>query len=98
MLCYNKRTVIKKKFWLAVFKTLMVFGFFGWVYIVINSEVHPWTLHWQLTHFAKYPHEDTFGEICFAVSFVSFFIYNLMAEPKRFLLVQNKSRKQSDVN
>jgi len=87
----------KKRFWLAIFKTLMVFGFFGWLYIVINSEVHPWTLGLRLTHFWKYPHEDTFGEICFAVSFVSFFIYNLMAEPKKFLLVQHKSRKQDDI-
>jgi hypothetical protein len=72
----------KRKFLLAVVKTLMVFSFFGWVYIVINSEVHPWTLGWQLTHFWKYPHEDTFGEICFAVSFISFFIYNLIKDDK----------------
>lgn len=63
--------------------TLFVFGFAGWVYIVINSEVHLYTLKLQLTHFAKWPHEDTFGEICFAVSFVSFFVYNLIKDDRR---------------
>ena len=61
---------------------LFVFGFAGWVYIVINSEVHPRTLGWQLTHFWKYPHEDTFGAICFAVSLISFFVYNLVKPEK----------------
>ncbi len=52
-----------------------LYGFFGWVYIVINSEVHMQTLAMQLTHFASWPHEDTFGEVCFLVSFISFIIY-----------------------
>lgn len=72
----SKRKVIQS---LAL--TGIVYGFAGWVYIVINAEVHPWTLGMQLTHFWKYPHEDTFGEICFAVSVVSFFVYNLIKEP-----------------
>lgn len=69
-------------FWRALTLTGTVYGFAGWIYIVINSEVHPWTLGWQLTHFWKYPHEDTFGEICFAVSIVCFFVYNLIRETK----------------
>lgn len=56
---------------IAVLRTVAFFSFAGWVYIVVNSEVHPATLHLQLTHFAQWPHEDTFGEICFAVSFLS---------------------------
>jgi hypothetical protein len=36
---------------------------------------------WQLTHFAKFPHEDTFGETCFVVSAVSFFLYSLLRSP-----------------
>lgn len=71
-----------RKIFQAATLTLVVFSFAGWVYIVINSEVHPWTLGMQLTHFWKYPHEDTFGEICFAVSFISFFVYNLIKDPR----------------
>ncbi|HVV26273.1 MAG TPA: hypothetical protein VHC21_04560 [Candidatus Saccharimonadales bacterium] len=64
----------------ALTLTLFVFGFAGWVYIVINSEVHIYTLKMQLTHFAAWPHEDTFGELCFAISFISFFAYQLLRE------------------
>lgn len=84
-----------KKIFQALFLTLTVFGFAGWIYIVINSEVHPRTLPLQLTHFYKYPHEDTFGEICFAVSFISFFIYNVIKDDKRTVYLSKKlSEKQ----
>jgi hypothetical protein len=69
----NKRYILRQVSW-----TFFIFGLLGWIYIVINSEVHPWTLSWQLTHFFKKPREDTFGEICFAVSFISFLINNLL--------------------
>jgi hypothetical protein len=72
-----------RKFFQTLTLTGFVFGFAGWVYIVINSEVHPWTLHWQLTHFAEWPHEDTFGAMCFAVSIVCFFVYNLIKDDRR---------------
>ena len=68
----------KRHVFRSLFLSLFVFGFAGWVYIVINSELHMQTLGLQLTHFASWPHEDTFGEICFAVSFVSFFFYVLL--------------------
>jgi hypothetical protein len=72
------------KFWQALTLTLAVFGFAGWVYIALVALVHPHTLGLQLTHFYKYPHEDTFGETSFAVSLVSFFAYQLLRdEPKR---------------
>lgn len=57
--------------------TFFVFGFAGWVYIVINATIHPETLSWQLTHLTPWIREDTFGILCFAVSFISFFIWNL---------------------
>lgn len=58
--------------------TLFVFGLLGWLYIVLNSEVHMETLSLPLTHFLPYPREDTFGAACFAVSMISFFIWNLV--------------------
>jgi hypothetical protein len=60
--------------------TLFVFGLLGWLYIVLNSAVHPWTLSMPLTHFLPYPREDTFGAASFFVSFVSFFIWNFVKE------------------
>ena len=54
--------------------TLFIFGLLGWLYIVANSLAHTETLTIQLTHFAPWPREDTFGIVSFAVSFVSFFI------------------------
>jgi hypothetical protein len=63
---------------LAVTKTLAVYGFAGWVYIALAALIRPDTLRLQLTHFATFPHEDTFGEICFVVSALSFFVYTLL--------------------
>ncbi len=73
----------RRKLFRVLLLTLWVYGFAGWVYIVINSEVHPQTLGLQLTHFWKYPHEDTFGAICFAVSFISFFAWNLLRDERK---------------
>jgi len=67
-----------RKFWRSVTLTGTIYGFAGWVYIVINSEVHMQTLHLQLTHFASWPHEDTFGEVCFVVSLICFLVYCLL--------------------
>jgi hypothetical protein len=61
--------------------TLAVYAFAGWVYIALVALVHPATLSLQLTHFTKLPHEDTFGEACFVVSLVSFFVYKLLSYP-----------------
>lgn len=55
--------------------TVFVFGFAGWVYIAQNATNHPETLALPLTHFAPYPREDTFGVVCFALSFIALFIY-----------------------
>jgi hypothetical protein len=69
-----------RKFWRAVTLTGIVYGFAGWIYIVINDEVHPYTLGLQLTHFTAWPHEDTFGEVCFVISVVCFLAYNLLRD------------------
>jgi hypothetical protein len=63
--------------------TFFVFGFAGWIYIAENAVFHPATLHLHLTHFANWPHEDTFGAMCFLVSFISFLVYNLIKEPTK---------------
>jgi len=80
-ICYTV-SMNETKIWRVLFLTLFVFGLLGWVYIVLNSEFHPWTLPMQLTHFAPWPREDTFGELCFAVSFVSFFAWNMLRKEK----------------
>jgi hypothetical protein len=55
----------------AIVQTIALYSFAGWAYIALNAVVHPVSLGWPLTHFASWPHEDTFGASCFAVSFVS---------------------------
>jgi hypothetical protein len=55
----------------------------GWVYIVLNSEVHMQTLSLPLTHFLPYPREDTFGALCFALAAFSFFVWNVIREEKK---------------
>jgi hypothetical protein len=72
-----------RKFLQALTLTGFVFGFAGWVYIALVALVHPHTLGLQLTHFYKYPHEDTFGEICFVISLISFFVYNLIKDDNK---------------
>lgn len=63
--------------------TLTLYGFAGWIYIALCALVQPDTLGLQLTHFAKFPREDTFGEVCFVVSIVSFFVYKLLRSSER---------------
>lgn len=70
------------KFFQALTFTLFVFGFGGWFYIAENAVFHPETLSWGLTHFASWPREDTFGIVCFGVSFVSLFTYMMIRDRK----------------
>jgi hypothetical protein len=72
---------MKRRIAFEVSRTFALYGFAGWVYIALVALVHPHTLGLQLTHFWKFPHEDTFGEVCFVVSAVSFFVCNLMRSP-----------------
>lgn len=69
---------MKRRIALVISRTLALYGFAAWVYIALVALVHPYTLTWQLTHFAKFPHEDTFGETSFVISLVSFFVYSLL--------------------
>jgi hypothetical protein len=62
--------------------TFFIFGLLGWLYIFAVALVHPETLSIQLTHFAPWPREDTFGIVSFIVSFISFFIWNLVKDNK----------------
>ena len=62
--------------------TFFIFGLLGWLYIAAVALVHPETLSIQLTHFAPWPREDSFGIFCFIVSFISFFIWNLVKDNK----------------
>jgi hypothetical protein len=62
--------------------TLFIFGLLGWLYVAAIALVHPETLKLQLTHFALWPREDTFGALSFAVSFISFFIWNMVKDNK----------------
>lgn len=64
----------------ALSLTLFVFGLLGWLYIVLNSAIHPWTLAMPLTHFLPFPREDTAGIISFFVSLIAFYIYNLVKD------------------
>jgi hypothetical protein len=57
--------------------TIFVFGLLGWMYIVGNAWFHPETLALPLTHLTPWIREDTFGIVCFALSFVSFFVWNI---------------------
>ncbi len=62
--------------------TIFVFGLLGWLYFAAVALAHPQILQLQLTHLATWPREDTFGIVSFAVSFVSFFIWNLVKDNK----------------
>jgi heme O synthase-like polyprenyltransferase len=53
-------------------RALALYGFAAWVYVALVALIQPWTLKWQLTHLAKWPRTDTFGEISFVVSLVAF--------------------------
>ncbi len=67
----------------ALFFTLFIFSFAGWVYIAMNAVFHPTTLTLPLTHLLPYPREDTFGIACFGVSIVSCFFWSLLQNRMR---------------
>ena len=71
-----------KKIVEAATLTLFVHSFAGWVYIALNAAFHPQTLAMPLTHLLSWPREDTFGIVCFGVSFVSLFIYLLIRDTR----------------
>jgi len=62
--------------------TLFVFGFGGWIYIAENAVFHPDTLARPVSHILPFPREDTFGIVCFCVSFVALFTYMMVRGPQ----------------
>lgn len=74
--------IIMRKIIRAVSVTLFVFGLLGWLYIAAIALVHPETLQFQLTHLTPWLREDTFGIVSFIVSFISFFVWNLVRDNK----------------
>lgn len=69
---------MKRRIALGASRTLALYSFAGWVYIALVALVEPNTLGMRLTHFATFPHEDTFGVICFVVSLISYFVHYLL--------------------
>jgi len=63
--------------------SVFVFGFAGWFYIAQNAVHHPETLALPLTHLLPYPREDTFGIVCFGLSFIALFVYMYVREDKQ---------------
>jgi len=61
--------------------TLAVYGFAAWVYVAISAIVAPETLHLPLTHFTRWPRQDTFGAASFAVSLLGFLTHQLLRNP-----------------
>lgn len=63
--------------------SVFVFGFAGWFYIAQNAVHHPETLALPLTHLLPYPREDTFGIVCFGLSFIALFMYMYLREDRQ---------------
>ncbi|MGA2014144.1 MAG: hypothetical protein ABSH51_26915 [Solirubrobacteraceae bacterium] len=61
--------------------TLTIYAFAAWVYVAVTALVAPNTLSLQLTHLASWPRTDTFGEMSFLVSLVSFATYLAISQP-----------------
>ncbi len=66
----------------AVSLTLFIYGLLGWFYIVLSTIFHPSTLTIQLTHLTPWIREDTFGILCFVISFIGFFVWNLTKDKR----------------
>ena len=74
-----------RRFAIVLTRTLAIYAFAAWAYVALVAVFLPKTLGFQLTHFAKEPHTDTFGEVSFVVSLVSYFIYRMLIEEERSL-------------
>ena len=64
----------------SIFLAVALYGFAAWVYVAATALAQPQTLPLQLTHFARWPRTDTFGELSFVLSFVAFIAYRLTRE------------------
>jgi hypothetical protein len=80
---------------ITVTRTLALYSFAAWAYVAMIAVFYPPALRIQLTHFTKQPHTDTFGEVNFVISLVSYFVYRLLADaPRR----QGAPRHQEDAD
>ena len=73
----------RRRLGLVFLRSVALYAFAGWVYITLVALVHPRTLVLQLTHVTNWPHEDTFGELCFVISFVCFVAHAYLCRPER---------------
>lgn len=64
----------------SIFLAVALYGFAAWVYVAATALAQPQTLSWQLTHFAKCPRTDVFGELSVVLSVVTFIAYRLTRE------------------
>ncbi|HWZ65825.1 MAG TPA: hypothetical protein VNX65_03430 [Patescibacteria group bacterium] len=69
-----------KQYLKALTFSVFVYGFAGWIYIALNAASHPETLSLPLTHLLPWPREDTFGAVCFGVSFIALLAYRILKE------------------
>ena len=70
----------------AVLITLAIFGFFGWVYVVVIQVTHPDFLTIQLSHWTPWLRVDNFGMSSFVISFfsvLSFFLVEFSFDKKK---------------
>ncbi|MEB4210074.1 hypothetical protein [Mycobacterium sp. 94-17] len=73
----------KKRMTESALAVVCVYTFVAWVYVAVSALVAPDTLHLRLTHLFAWPHEDTFGVICFGLSFASALGWQLMRARRR---------------
>jgi uncharacterized membrane protein len=87
---------LRRRIALCVSQTLAIYCFAGWVYIALAALIQPNTLGLKLTHFANFPHEDTFGEACFAISALSFFFYSLLRNHDKEASARSNSHQRNN--
>jgi hypothetical protein len=74
---------MRRRLLTAMTLAVALYAFAAWVYVAMVAVFLPDTLSWQLTHLAKWPRTDTFGEGAFVVSFLSFIAYRMVrGEPR----------------
>lgn len=62
---------------------IALYTFAAWVYVALCALVAPDTLHLPLMHLSAWPHEDTFGVMCFVLSFGSALGWQLLRASRR---------------
>ena len=61
----------------SLFLSTFIFSFLGWLYVVICSFIFPESMPWKFCHLTPWMRTDTFGIICFVISFISFFLWQV---------------------